>query len=198
MIHPIISINYCSSSEFPTVRVLFHEMQTNNTHIQINPNTHFEKNFQPPLRPLNFSSSPLSTIKTSSQIEFLHSRFFYTSVGDRVIITNLEQPLFHLLKTRITLFICFVALLLPLHREIFTEHTSLYNSLATHSSYVQQQHTHPKQKKMTQTFQCHKHTTASPFSALPCLHTVESKHYQPPTGKKHPSLKTLKPLSVDT
>jgi hypothetical protein len=41
-------------------------------------------------------------------------------------------------------------------------------------------------------------TTVSPFTATPCFHAIESKHHQQPIGKKNPSLKTLKPLSVHT
>jgi hypothetical protein len=40
MIDPVISMDCCSSSEFPKIKVLSLEMQANKTHIQINPNTH--------------------------------------------------------------------------------------------------------------------------------------------------------------
>jgi hypothetical protein len=45
MIDPVISMDYCSSLEFPKIKILSLEMQANKTHIQINPNTHFEKSF---------------------------------------------------------------------------------------------------------------------------------------------------------
>jgi hypothetical protein len=65
MIDPVTPMDYCSSSEFPKIKVLFHEMQANKTQVQVNPNTHFEKSFWPLSKPLNFSSSPSSTIKTN-------------------------------------------------------------------------------------------------------------------------------------
>ncbi len=65
MINLVISMDYCSSSEFPKIKVFSPRMQANKPQIQINPNTHFEKSFWPLSKPLNFSSSPSSTIKTN-------------------------------------------------------------------------------------------------------------------------------------
>ncbi len=58
MIDPVTSMDYWSFLEFPKSKVLFQKMQANKTHIQINPNTNFEKSLWPLSRPLNLSSSP--------------------------------------------------------------------------------------------------------------------------------------------
>jgi hypothetical protein len=75
-------MDYCSFSEFPTIRVLSHEMQANNTHIQINPNTHWKElmaAFETSKLPLiNHQNQPLNRIFASPST--LRSEFSCTSI----------------------------------------------------------------------------------------------------------------------
>jgi len=115
MIHLVTLMDCCNFSEFPTIRVLFHEMQANNTHIQINPkHTLWEgflavfetsKLFIIPL--INHQNQPLDWISASPST--LRNEFSCTSVGHRNLIPLFQKPLLFSRKTKTTLLICFVA-----------------------------------------------------------------------------------------
>jgi len=136
----------------PNNKVLSHEMQANNTHIQTNPkHTLWEgflvifetsKLFIIPL--INSQNQPLNWISTS--LSTSRSGFSCTSIGDGDLIPLLEKPLLSYFHEKLTQHYLFVLplIFLPFHCKISTNRTSLGNSLATQSSCVHQQHTHSK------------------------------------------------------
>jgi hypothetical protein len=137
MIHPITSMNWCSSLEFAIIWLFSHENAIQQ-HLHTNqPKTHFQKNLLLFLRPLNFSPSPLSTIKNqpldwiSASLNILGNRFSCTLVGYQDLIPLLEKPLPSFKKLKPHYLSALLLILLSLHREISADYISLGSSLAT-------------------------------------------------------------------
>jgi hypothetical protein len=107
--------------------------------------------------------------------------FSYTSIGDKDLNTSLEQPPpFLKAKSHYLSAQHHHSVVAPrdFHRAHFTWqlpcHTIILRPIATHTSQIGKNDTKISMSS---------NTTTSPFNALPCVHTIESKHYQPPIGK---------------
>ncbi len=157
-------------------------MQANNTHIQTNPkHTLWEgfmvilktsKNFIIPF--INHQNQPLDWIFASPST--LRSRFSCTSVGDQDLITFHQIFYFPPKKQHHTtyLFCCSsschsIVIFFPIAFHLVGP--LLHNHPASSNN------THiPNRRKWHKDFNTI-NTTSSPFSTLPCLHAIESKHY---------------------
>ncbi len=158
MIHLVISIDCGCFSKFPTIRVLSHEMQADNTHIQINPKHTPWEGFLAAFETSKLFIIPLINHKKSTlRLNFCLPKYiaqwnFSTFVGDRnpTFFFFKPQPTKPLQKPNPFYLSVLLLILLPFHREISASRTLLDNSLATQSSNIQQypqQHTQPKQTK---------------------------------------------------
>ncbi len=148
MIHCVTSMDYCNFSEFPIIWALSHEMQSNNTLIQINPkHTLWEKKlailetsklFIIPL--INHQNQPLDWI--SASLSTLRSGFSCTSVGDKNLIPLLEKNYYPCLKNQnhITYLLCCSSFcrsttrfsLITLHLVAPLPHSHLVSNISTH------------------------------------------------------------------
>jgi hypothetical protein len=102
---------------------------------------------------VNHQNQPLD--KNFASFSTLRNEVSYSSIRERDL-----KPIFHnFLKpesqNKPHYLYALLHILPSLHHNISVERTSLGNSLATQSSCIQQQHTHIKQKKTTQRFQCY-------------------------------------------
>jgi len=84
--------------------------------------------------PISHQYQPLN--KNFASLSTLRNGFFYTSIWDRDLKTNLQQ-LPYIKKPKSHYLFSLLHILLPLLHEIFAKCTSLGNSFATQSSYVQ-------------------------------------------------------------
>jgi hypothetical protein len=143
---------------------------------------------------INHQIQPLD--KNFASLNTLHNGFSCTSVRDK----DLKEPFFHNLpkfESQTPHYLSAMLHILPLlHRKISTKSTSLGSSLASHlvSRRLVATYTYQIEENDTKISML-SNTIASPFSDLPCLHAIETKHSQPPTEKKNTSLKNPKTTS---
>jgi hypothetical protein len=128
----------------------------------------------------NHQNQPLNKIYAS--LTTLHIGFSCTSVWDRDLKTSIKQPPINLKAKTILLIYTtshpFVVTPPYFYQAHFTWqlpcHTVILCPTTTHTSHTEENNTKISMLSNTTTF---------PFSDLPCLHAIKSKHYQPPIEK---------------